>query len=204
MIVATKWRISFLFTIFSLIIPDAVVNIHTSEAVWGASGVKTSTLLSVRFWFDRQSTAGLYSIHVNHGDLFSANAWKLQWGGSDWFKNYPLPYVALPLACVFCVNQERNWKNSVSNFTVCSCFSCPSDRLDQGCQTKIPGGCSVCRFLWFPFNWLSIKALRTRCVDSVANQLLACTTLKTSRHCTQLGLEFDTKLGWAGEQEKRT
>ena len=42
--------------------------------------------------------------------------------------------------------------------------------LEQGCETEFPGGHSVCRFLWFPFNRLSIKALRTRHVDSLANQ----------------------------------
>ena len=30
--------------------------------------------------------------------------------------------------------------------------------IDQGCQTQFPGGHSVYRFLWFPFNQLSIKA----------------------------------------------
>ena len=40
--------------------------------------------------------------------------------------------------------------------------------LGQGCQTESPGGRSVCRFLWFPFNQLSIKALRAKRLDSLA------------------------------------
>ena len=44
--------------------------------------------------------------------------------------------------------------------------------IEQGCQTQFPGGHSVCRFLWFPFNQLSIKAWIPRCVYSLANQLL--------------------------------
>ena len=69
--------------------------------------------------------------------------------------------------------------------------------LEQGCQTQFPGGCSVCRFLWFPFNQLSIKACIPRCVYSLANQLLEWTkgaenNPKTSRHSGPPGLEFDT------------
>ena len=69
--------------------------------------------------------------------------------------------------------------------------------LRQGCQTQFPGGRSVCRFLWFPFNQLSIKACIPRCVYSLANQLLEWTkgaenNPKTSRHSGPPGLEFDT------------
>ena len=69
--------------------------------------------------------------------------------------------------------------------------------LDQGCQTQFPGGRSVCRFLWFPFNQLSSKACIPRCVYSLANQLLDWTkgaenNPKTSRHSGPPGLEFDT------------
>ena len=69
--------------------------------------------------------------------------------------------------------------------------------IDQGCQTESPGDCSVCRFLWFPFNQLSIKALKTKRVDSLANQCLNWTMgaediPKTSRHSGPQGLKSDT------------
>ena len=69
--------------------------------------------------------------------------------------------------------------------------------LDQRCQTESQEGRSVCRFLWFPFNQLSIKACRPRCVHSLANQWLEWTkgaenNQKTSRHSGPPGLEFDT------------
>ena len=69
--------------------------------------------------------------------------------------------------------------------------------LQQGCQTESPEGHSVCRFLWFPFNQLSIKACIPRCVASLANQWLERTkgaenNQKTSRHSGPPGLEFDT------------
>ena len=47
-----------------------------------------------------------------------------------------------------------------------------TENLNQGCQTRFPGGRSVCWFLWFPFNQLSIKARGPRRVHSLANQLL--------------------------------
>ena len=66
-----------------------------------------------------------------------------------------------------------------------------------GVSNWIPRGPSVCRFLWFPFNQLSIKACRPRCVHSLANQWLEWTkgaenNQKTSRHSGPPGLEFDT------------
>ena len=69
--------------------------------------------------------------------------------------------------------------------------------LEQGCETEFPGGQSFCRFLWFPFNQRSIKALRTRRVESLANQWLkwprgAEHLPKTSRRFGPQGLEFDT------------
>ena len=66
--------------------------------------------------------------------------------------------------------------------------------LHQGCQTESQEG-QV--FLWFPFNQLSIKACRPRCVHSLANQWLDWTkgaenNPKTSRHSGPPGLEFYT------------
>ena len=66
-------------------------------------------------------------------------------------------------------------------------------RIRLACQTRLPGGCSVCRFLWFPFNQLSIKDGIPRCVYSLANQLLEWTkgaenNQKTSRHSGPPGL----------------
>ena len=71
------------------------------------------------------------------------------------------------------------------------------DHVEQGCQTQFPEGRSVCRFLWFPFNQLSIKACIPRCVYYFANQLHKWTkgaenNSKSSRHSGPPGLEFDT------------
>ena len=79
----------------------------------------------------------------------------------------------------------------------CFCRVPSTHSLEQGCQTKFPGGRSVCRFLCFPFNQLSIKACIPRCVYSLTNQLLEFTkgaknNPKTSRHSGPPGLEFDT------------
>ena len=66
-----------------------------------------------------------------------------------------------------------------------------------GVSNWIPKGPSVCRFFWFPFNQLSIKACRPRCVHYLANQWLEWTkgaenNQKTSRHSGPPGLESDT------------
>ena len=63
---------------------------------------------------------------------------------------------------------------SPCNLELCTCLigstclrpylSPTTKERKQGCQTQFPGGHSVCRFLWFPFNQLSIKACIPRCV----------------------------------------
>ena len=86
---------------------------------------------------------------------------------------------------------------SANHVAATKCIKAYGHGLEQGCQTQFPGGRSVCRFLWFPFNQLSIKACKPRCVYSLANQLLDFTkgvenNPKTSRHSGPPGQEFDT------------
>ena len=44
--------------------------------------------------------------------------------------------------------------------------------VEQGCRSKFPRGRSVCRFLWFPVNYMPINASGTRCVDYLADKRL--------------------------------